>query len=365
MKKVALVAVIAVALAGIAFAQGLSTNPVAGVKEKAIDVYGNSISMPRYGGSIYNNNAITAWWPGPIVGYLNLDWGLLQDQGNGLDDEVVDGFNFKYGTNNMDPAGETFSVYYFDSCTGRGNMGVQESGFYFTGLPNGYGLPSLPPGYGWIWGITVDVEGTGYEFLLGTNHGVALAHENVSLMGSTGLSIGSPSGMGGNGFTGTEDVFDVYFPNGTYNGSWFFGGYPIWATFSGELFGAQDPAAAMTYYGQNAQGNDAMFYTLGTWAAGQNVHFMLRKNGATLPGWLLAAGTGSNQYIPSLGLTKLVGGFIGGTPKKMGAIYAGDFDVLDITIPTVAGSKRVYLQGGITQLNPLAPADASNGIYSN
>jgi hypothetical protein len=366
MKKVALVAVFAVALAGIAFAQGLTTNPVAGVKEKAIDVYGNSISMPRYGGSIYNNNAITAWWSGQDIGYISLDWGKLTDvSSDQLADEVVDGFNFKYGTNNMDPLGETYAVYYFDSCTGWGNIGVQESGFLFTGLPNGYGLPSLPPGYGWIWSITVDLENTGYEFLLGRDQGVGLELRSTPLMGGTGAAIGSPGNVGGNGPTGTEDAFDIYFPNGTYNGSWYFGGYPFWATWPGELFGAQDPASAMTYFGQNSQGNQAMFYTLGDWAAGQNVHFMLRKNGSTLPGWLLASTTGQSQYIPSLDLTRLVGGFAGGTPLMMNNAFIGDFDVLDVTIPNVAGGARIYTQGAITQLNPIPPADASNGIYSN
>ena len=120
MKKVAIVALFVVALAGISFAKGLSTEKVAGVKSKAIDVYGNSTAWPRagapdFGGSIYNNNAITAWWSGQDIGYICLDWGKLTDQGNNLADEVVDGFNFKYGTNNMDPAGETYAVYYFDN----------------------------------------------------------------------------------------------------------------------------------------------------------------------------------------------------------------------------------------------------------
>jgi hypothetical protein len=366
MKKVALVAVFAVALVGIAFAQGMTTNPVAGVKEKAIDVYGNTIQMPRSGVSIYNNNAITSWWGNQQTNYIGLDWGKLTDiGGDGLADEVVDGFNFKYGCNNMDPAGETYLIYYFDSTTGWGNIGVQESGFLFTGLPNGYGLPPLGPGYGWIWGITVDIEGSGYEFLLGNDFGTGMVIGATPLMGGTGNSLGSPSGMNGNGFTGTEDAFDIYFPNGTYNGTYYFGGYPVWATWSGELFGAQDPAAAMTYYGQGSQGNQASFYTTGTWAAGQNVHFMLRKNGNTLPGWLLASRQGSSQYIPSLDITKLVGSFVGGTPRLMANAFIGDYDVLDVTIPNVAGSLRIYTQGAITQLNPIPPADCSNGIYSN
>ena len=366
MKKVALVAVFAFVLAGVVLAQGLTTADVAGVKTKAIDAYGKTITAPRYGSSIYNNSAIYGFWGGQDVGYICLDWGKMTDVGGDmLADEVVDGFAFNYGTNNMDPAGETYSVYFFDSCTGWGNMGVQEAGFTFTGLPNGSGLPSLPPGYGWVWTITVDIEASGYEFLVGTDMGFGLTLETAPLMGGTGAAIGSPSGMGGNGYTGTEDSFDIYFQNGTYNGSWYFGGYPWWSTWPSEFFGAQDPAAAMTYYGQNSQGNQAMFYTLGTWAAGQNVHFMLRKNGSTFPGWLLASGQGQSQYIPSLDLTRLVGGFAGGTPIMMNNAFVGDFDVLDVTIPNSAGSMRIYTQGAITQFNPIPPADCSNGIYSN
>jgi hypothetical protein len=363
MKKVALVALFVVALAGVSFAQGLTEKAVAGERSMAIDVYGNTISVPRYGTAIWDNSTTRAWWPGVTTDYINLDWGLMPDY-NGLDDEVVDGFQFKYGTNNMDPAGETWTIYYFDSCTGWGNMGVQEAGFLFTGLPNGYGLPSLPPGYGWVWSITVDIEGSGYEFLMGKNLGIGMVRNSTPLMGSTGTGNGQPPNLMPM-FTGTENSFDIYFPNGTYNGSWYFGAYPTWATWCHILYGAQDPAGSMSYYGANSQGNDAQFLSLGTWAAGQNVHFMLRKNGSTLPGWLLASAQGMSQYIPSLGITKLVGGFIGGTPKKMVPDYVGDFDILDIQIPTAAGTKRIYLQGAITKLNPIPPADCSNGIYSN
>lgn len=363
MKKVALVALFVVALVGVSFAQGLTVQQVAGERSIAIDAYGNSISMPRYGTAIWDNQNTWAWSSSTDTGYINLDWGKMPDY-NGLADEVVDGFDFEYGTNNMDPAGETWSIYFFDSCTGRGNMGVQEAGFIFTGLPNGYGLPSLPPGYGWIWSITVDIEGSGYEYLQGTDLGIGMVRETTPMMGGTGVSLASAPPLQPM-FTGTENVFDKYFPDGTYNGSWWFGAYPNWASFCNTLFGGQDPAARMTYYGLNSQGNQAMFYTLGTWTAGSNVHFMLRKNGSAYPGWLLASGKGQSQYVPSLDLTRLVGSFAGGTPIMMNPSFAGDFDVLDVTIPSVAGTMRIYTQGAITQFNPIPPADASNGIYSN
>jgi hypothetical protein len=166
-------------------------------------------------------------------------------------------------------------------------------------------------------------------------------------------------------YTGTENSFDIYFANGTYNGSWYFGAYPNWATWCHTLFGGQDPATNMAYYGQGSQGNQAMFLSAGNWSAGTDVTFYLRKNGSALPGWLLASGQGQSQYIPSLDLTRLVGGFAGGTPTAMSPSFAGDYDVLTVTIPNVAGTMRIYTQGAITALNPIPPADASNGIYSN
>ena len=147
MKKVAFVFLFAVVVAGLAFAQGLNVEKVSGQQTIAKDALGNTILQTRYGAEIWHNTAITAWWSGPGTGYLNLDWGQLVDQGNQLPDEVIDGFMFMYGTNNLDPAGEDFAVYYFDSCTGWGNMGVQETGFLFTGLPNAYTYGSLQPGF--------------------------------------------------------------------------------------------------------------------------------------------------------------------------------------------------------------------------
>jgi len=236
--KLILYIVLMISFTGVALTQNsLPINKVGGQREKAIDPYGNAISQPHHRAMIWNNDAVSAWWSGVDVGYLNLDWGQLTDS-NILPDEVIDGFKFKYGTNNMDPAGESIAYYYFNSCTGWGNIGFQAAGFGFTGLPNGYGLPTMPPGYAWIWSITVDLTGSGYEFLLNDddNFGQVFCKLSPSLMGDTGAVVGMPGGFGGNGFTGTEDAFDIYYPNGAYNGTWSFGGYPYWATWSGALF---------------------------------------------------------------------------------------------------------------------------------
>jgi len=360
MKKVALVALFAVTLMGVVFAQGaLNVNMPAAEKAKAINPQGVTIDQPRYGAVIWNNDAVSAWWSGVDVGYLNLDWGQLTDA-NTLPDEEIDGFKFKYGTNNMDPAGESIAVYYFDAATGWGNLGLQQAGFGFGGLPNGSALPTLPPGYGWIWSITVDLAGSGYDFILNddNNFGVALSKLTPSLQGGTGMVIGLPGGFGGNGFTGTEDAFDVYYPNGTYNGTWYFGGYPNWATWSGQLMGS-GVAANMAYYGIGAQGNNGHLYASGSFSASAGSHFMFALHGAPSAGVIVASTGASSQFIPSYGCTKLVGNFAPGFPSPMSMAFIGDFSTYDITPPGSYVGVTAYFQAAI-----LAGSNtyASNGV---
>jgi len=160
---------------------------------------------PDHGACIWDNYSISAWWSGVNKGYINLDWGKLPVPSSGLPDHVIDGFTFAYGTNNRDPAGDDFAVYYYDSCTGWGNLGVHEAAFFFHGLPNAYGFPTLPPGYGWVWSVTCDIEGTGYEFLLGQELGNGMIRLLTPTMGSSGLAIGGR--IPGNGI---ENAFDIY-----------------------------------------------------------------------------------------------------------------------------------------------------------
>jgi len=360
MKRIAMVALFAVVLVGVVMAQGsLNVNMPAAEKSKAIDPLGNTVQLPRYGAMIWNNDAISAWWSGVDVGYLNLDWGQLTDA-NTLPDEEIDGFKFKYGTNNMDPAGESIAYYYFDQCTGWGNLGIQAAGFGFGGLPNGYGLPTLPPGYGWIWSITVDLAGSGYDFLLNDddNFGQAIAKLTPSLMGGTGATIGLPGGFGGNGFTGTEDAFDIYYPNGTYNGSWFFGGYPNWATWSGALY-SSGVAANMAYYGVGAQGNAGHLYATGSFSASAGSHFMFALNGVGTGGVLVASTQAASQFIPAYNATKLVGNFAPGFPNPMSPAFIGDYEYYDLTPPAQYVGVTAYFQAAI-----LAGANtyASNGV---
>jgi len=133
----------------------------------------------KQGSMLWNNMAESGWSNFPLTGYLNLDWGELQPTATGLPDEVIDGFTFSYGTNNMDPAGEDIAIHYFDSCTGWGNKGVEEAVFLFTGLPNASTFGTLSPGWGWTVQMTVDLEDSGYEFLLSDRFGQGFVRLNT------------------------------------------------------------------------------------------------------------------------------------------------------------------------------------------
>ena len=362
MKKVALIALFAVALTGVAFAQ-LNTNQPAAVKSGQWDWSQGKVvqaGQPDYGSVIWDNYSIWAWWSGVTDGYINLDWGKMPTTASLMPDHVVDGFLFAYGTNNMDPAGEDFAVFYFDSTTGFGNIGVQETGLLFTGLPNGAYLPTLLPGWGWIWTIQVDLEGSGYEFLVNQDMGFGMARMTTPTMGSTGLSLASwvPT-------AGTQNVFDIYYPNGTYNGSWWFGTLPAWASWTGQLDGSEG-GADMTFYGQGSQGNDVGLYAEGDFATTGALHFMLRANLQTMAGVLLASTQTMSTYIPSLDITRLVGNFAGGSPFNMGQLFTGDFWVYDLAVPPQYMGVTAFFQGVLDDA-PLQqpPVDASQGLRAN
>lgn len=320
---------------------------------------------PDHSGTLWDNAAVTGWWSGPEQGYINLDWGRLPDNSHYLPGHVIDGFMFKYATNNMESQGENFLVYFFDACTGWGNLGIQQAGFLFTGLPNGYALPTLPPGSTWIWNMTHDLEGTGYEFLLDYDIGIGLSRFNQPTMGSTGLALGDRPQSGGNGQTGTENFYDIYYPNGTYNGTWFFGP-TSWATWPCRIYGHEGLAAGMEYpYGVAAQGNDAELYCTGSFAHGETTRFLLKSYNMSLQGNLAASlSTMNTYYSGAMDVTRLVGGFFGGSPWTMSPAHIGEFWVYDLDIPPNApGDITVYFQGLLSD-PPLSvpPMDASNGL---
>jgi len=312
---------------------------------------------PDHGICIWDNYSISSWWSGVDTGYINLDWGKLPVPSSGLSDHVIDGFTFAYGTNNRDPAGDAFAVYYYDSCTGWGNLGVHEAAFFFQGLPNGYGFPTLPPGYGWIWSVTYDIEGTGYEFFLGRELGNGMIRLQTATMGSNGLAMGTriPN-------TGTENAFEVYYPSGKYNGTWW--GHNWWATWPAELFGSEGEAD-MTLYGVGAQGNGTGLYAAGNYSGSGSLLFLLRENETGLDGYLAASFQESNQYLQNLDITRLVGNFAAGYPRSMQRTL-GDFYVLRGTVPPQFSTCTVYFQGMLADLQMQPPLiDASNGLRAN
>jgi hypothetical protein len=368
--RIAAVFCLCLFFAGAPFCPGQELEKIAGIRHVTRDVHNRPIPAPRQGNSIWNNAAVHCWWPYPDTSYLNLDWGILTDQGNTLPGEVIDGFTFVYGTNRTDPAGEQFAVTFFDQTTGTGNKGIARAEFSFAGLPNAATYGTLPPGYGWIIATTIDLEGSGYEFILGEKIGFGLSRESQpsSPTEATGIAIGRRGLKYGNGYTGTEDRFDTYYPNGVYENTWFFGGgYPLspWATFSAELFGGVDPGISMTYGGLGARGNDMSLYTVGDWVTGSRVRFLMEKNDSLLPAWLLASSQCAMHYVPCLDLTALVKAPLLGTMAMKGGGLPDSAVSCAVDVgPAIAG-MRIYFQGAVRALGQIYPADMSNGVYSN
>lgn len=369
-RRVFLTAFLVFFAAGSLFAQtGVDPNEVSGnIAGERYARWNNGVIEPtgahKQGGIIWDNGAVTGWWSGTELGYVNLDWGRMPSSSQMLPDHAVDGFVFKYATNNTVSPGEDFGVYFFDSCSGWGNLGIQEAGFTLTGLPNGAGLPTLPPGYAWIWSMNMDLEGSGYEFLLGYEMGIGLSRLNTPLYGATGLVIGDRPNAGGNGPTGTEDAYDIYYPNGTYNGTWWFGS-SFWSTWAFQLYGSEGVGTNMVAYGQGAQGNDAYLYGLGTFEQGETVHFMLRKGGQDLQGNLgVSLSSRYLYYGGSYDVTRLIGGFTAGSPLVMNQPDVGDFCTYDVDLPSnLPANLDIYFQGILSDPPILTPpVDASNGI---
>ncbi len=360
--RIGLVLLLATLLSGSAEAQGRAGELMKPDGGSTIQWKNGGIvpgSSPDRGGSLWNNMAISAWWSGVNTGYINLDWGKLPVPSSGLPDHLIDGFIFSYGTNNCEFDMEEWAVYFFDSCTGWGNIGILESGFVFTGLP---GVPWWP-WYGWVWSIQVDLEGSGYEFLLDQDFGLGLSRLRTPLMGNTGAVVGDRPNAYGNGPTGTQNAFDIYYPNLKYNGSWWFGSN-FWATWAAELFGTEGEAD-MTFYGVGTQGNDTGLYAAGSFSGGGSLLFLLRENETGLDGWLAASFQEMNHYLPNLDVTRLVGGFAAGFPMPMQNAL-GDFYFLKGTIPPQCSAYTIYFQGVLSDA-PLQqpPLDASNGLRAN
>lgn len=366
MKKSASLVLALLVLAGTATAQRSTAHDIHDVAGQKECVIVNGQVCPKgsgdYGNAIWDNlsQGWSAWWSGATDDYINLDWGT-KTTSSGLPDHVVDGFTLSYGTNNMDPYGDDFSIYYFDSCTGWGNLGQQEAGFAFSSLPNGYGLPTFPPGFGWIWTATVDLEGSGYEFLLNENFGIGMSRDAAPTMGSNGMA------MVNRGFNGTQNHFDIYYPNGTYNGTWWFGTH-FWASWGHELFGSEGEAD-MTFYGEWSQGNDAHLYAIGDFSTTGALQFIVRKNQLPYKGHMLLSSSAMSQYVGgSYDVTRLVGNLQQGSPhtQPMEDDSIGDFAKREYHIPSSYRHITYFFQAILS--DPPAtqpPMDCSNGMRAN
>jgi len=321
----------------------------------------------RLGDMLWNNMAVAAGLPLVGNGYIYLDWGKLQPTASGLPDEVIDGFTFMYSTNSVDPEGESLVVHYYDSCTGWSNLGIHEAAFAFSGLPNCLGLPSMPPGWVWVMSINVDLEDSGYEFILNGKIGQGHVFPEQPASGRTGLALGQAPNRCGNGPTGTQHAFDVYYPNLTYNGTWWAcSGMDHWCTWPGALYGPGGAAQGMTYYGVSAAGNDASLYATGAWIAGSGVRFLLRRNQSPLAAWLCVSHDGINRYLPSYDITRLIAGPAGCAPFPMAGSLSGDFASLAAAVPPAAASMTIYFQAALGDAPLLQPPlDASNGVRAN
>jgi len=177
--------------------------------------------------------------------------------------------------------------------------------------------------------------------------------------------------VSGNGPTGTDDSFDIFTHLGTHKGTYWFGGYPAnpYASFRFELFGASDPASGTAYGGIGLQGNDAALYTLGEWADGETVRFLLRKNRMAQDGWIAANWIPYWQpwHLPNLDIT-LVPRVPFPVVLPMTPDPVGDFDRFAYTVGAAGAHSRIYIQGALTDYfsgGPLAPVDLSNAVVSN
>ena len=353
--------------AGWCSAQDLAIHKTQGVGKLSIDATGQpACSSSRYGDSIWNNLAGTGWFTS-WANYVFLDWGKLSDQGNGLPDEVIDGFRFAYGTDDPGTASVSYALHFYDSYTGWCDRSVVAEGlFVFSGLPGTCGLPVAS----WMWVVTVDLDGSGYEFLL--NEEIGIGHQCTMPQPTpyfTGPGLTLPPNCGGNGATGTDDAFEILYPNGAWQGCYWFGGYPgsPYASFRAELFGGRDPAVNLSYGGMGLQGNDAALYCTGSWTAGDTARFLLRKNGLAEAGSIVASTCIYRPplYFPIYDITlgsKMP--FLAVLPMTPDTV--GDFDVYNLAVTSNMTSLTIYMQGAITDMfsgGPVAPIDLSNGIF--
>jgi len=352
MKKISLLVLFLLLIVSTAAAQNtLTAHKSAGER---------NLGQCRYGAVIWDNFAAPpgGWFCSMTAGYVWLDWGILNDQGNLMPDEVIDGFSFGYATDAR-IGGISWNMYFFDSCTGWGDYSlVPEAGFAFTGLPD---ATNLPPGYYWRWTITTDLTGTGYEFLMGEEIGVG--HSRITRNITCGPLMTLPPKIGGNGPTDTEDAFDIGSLTGGYMGTYWFGGYPSnpYGSFRSRLMGASDPSTGCSYAGIPLPGNDTALYCVGDWAYGSYNLFLLRLNGMDAAAGAIHSISTYPIYRPAIGKTT-VPTITTAIKVPFSLSYTGDYMIYTKICGPWAEPVSWCIQGAITDWlvgGPVQPIDLS------
>lgn len=195
----------------------------------------------RHGDVIWASSRHTTWyWGSYRHGWAVLDWADLPAPG------FVDGFQFAYGT---DYVGTFDAIIWFYAEDNGWNSAdrVPLAGFRIVDVPG------ADPDTGYAsWVITVDLEGTGYEFALygadldasrfpGPDWSYLYWFDELPADSVTGPIISGDA----NDPTayGQEHAFDTYAPAdpcdlpGTYTGTWWFSGDPYCQHYL-ELYGA-------------------------------------------------------------------------------------------------------------------------------
>ena len=404
MKRVALVALFAFLMASFLCAQNMDQLCNKPILEKKASVAVDGTIIPdtqRFGTTVLKSTKahLTPWWSASSDWSQTavVDWGFIWAvDTNGLADEAIDGFQFKYVTNNITTAGMTWGLLFWDQATGwNDTLKVQEWGVLFSGFPSHATSPATWFATGWTFTFDLAVNDLSGMFLMDKgdentkiNDGVEFGFWNLTtnvvspnppVTPLWGFTLAKPdSGPSGiiapdANFAQSDDGYCRYDSSFNYLGTFWFGGYTVGgipaANAYWELY-AGGPAAN-TIYGPvgGLKGNDSSLYTAGNWATGGNAHFMMKLNQMTQVPYLCATlKTNVFYYGGAVDLTRI---FPIPIPwrKGMTADSIGDFATYDWTnMGAFVGTKTIYFQGLITNkftTGIAVPSDATNYVKTN
>jgi len=245
MKRLVLITGIAL-IAGAALA-GPELVPVKGTRYATYNMATGELTPTagpeRYGDVVWSSTHDTGWYFGSYkYGWALLDWGDM------LGPAYIDGFQFGYATDYVGSFDAIICFYAEDNGVNSAGR-IPLAGFRIVDVPG-----RDPDTSHNSWVITVDLEGTGYEFAL---YGADLdatwrpGPDWSYLYWFDGLAGGSHTGPIISGDPndpcsyGQEIAFDAYVPSdpcdlpGSYAGTWWFS--EPYAQFYMELYGAYVP----------------------------------------------------------------------------------------------------------------------------